>query len=102
MPPRSKETPRERYKSDPLTEQERHDLPIKLAEAIASGPPIMIDPGLSHLAVQVFSASMTEDGDIMMSMRVTGFLKRASKVATCKGKTINVVIPAKMVQEDDS
>jgi hypothetical protein len=55
MPTQNRETPRERYKSDPLTEEERHDLPIRRAEAIASGPVIENSSAHPSWRVEIFT-----------------------------------------------
>jgi hypothetical protein len=101
MPPQNRETPRERYKSDPLTEEERHDLPIRRAEAIASGPVIEIESGL-NLQMQLFGASIMESGDIHASVRVTGYVTRPGVRATATGVVVPLVIPAKLTSEDTS
>jgi hypothetical protein len=102
MPARSTETPRERYKSDPLTEQERHDLPIKKAQALAMGEPIIITGARGDaLELEVFSGTINTDGDIHLSIRVTGVVKRGSVLAQAKGETITIRVPANIVKGED-
>lgn len=99
MPPRSTETPRERYASNPLTEEERHDLPIKQAQALAMGQALIIEGARGDsLVLEVLGCAI--DGDaIHITARVTGTVKRPDKTAQAKGESVMIKIPAEVVND---
>jgi hypothetical protein len=96
MAPKNRETPRERYVSAPLTEEEKRDLPIKRAQALAMGEPVVIE-GARGDSLELLPLGCAIDSDsISLTMRVTGTVNRTDAIAIAKGESVTIKIPAKV------
>lgn len=97
MAPKDRSTPRERYASAPLTDEEKRELPIKKAQALAMGEPLVVQGAKGDsLVFAVLGASIGDNETIQLSIVFSGTVTRPDRIAKAKGVTQVIDIPAKV------